>query len=163
MDEPALLSCHICSPSWTEEALKPAEPKWLLVCYRFQRLLRTRVCSLVIFQVSSGGEPFATVLLLADERLLTVVRAHVNLEPLQHVEALPAALRAAPEHPVVPWRGENPTRKSWVSAGLTYRGFKQDIHRCQSSVQFRPNLLCRCEKLSDAVAVRASGYLCVLR
>lgn len=103
MDAPGLLSRHICSPVCIEEALKPAEPKWLLV-YRFQQLLRTRVCSLVVFQVPSGGEPFATVLLLADERLLAVVRAHVNLEPLQHVEALPAALGAAPEHPVVPWR-----------------------------------------------------------
>lgn len=62
------------------------------------------MCPSVIFQVSSRGEPLAAVLLLADERLLAVVRAHVNLEPLQHVEALPAALGAAPEHPVVPWR-----------------------------------------------------------
>ena len=56
----------------------------------------------VVLQVSSGGELLATVLLLADERLLAVVSPHVNLQPLQHVEALPAALRAAPEHSVVP-------------------------------------------------------------
>lgn len=118
MDEPALLSRHVCSPFCTEEALKPAGPKWpLYVCCRSQRLLPTRVCPLVVFQVSGGGEPFATVFLLADERLLAVVRAHVNLEPLQHVEALPAALGPAPEHPVVPWRPENPT---WKSSSRTF-------------------------------------------
>lgn len=60
------------------------------------------MCAAVILQVSGGGELLATVLLLADERLLAVVSAHVNLQPLQHVEALPAALGATPEHPVVP-------------------------------------------------------------
>lgn len=56
----------------------------------------------VVLQVPRRGELLAAVLLLADERLLTVVGPHVNLQPLQHVEALPAALGAAPEHPVVP-------------------------------------------------------------
>lgn len=80
----------------------------------------------MIFQVSGGGEPFATVLLLADERLLAVVRAHVNLEPLQHVEALPAALGAAPEHPVVPFRRENPTKVSvWIDVRRLQAGRSQ--------------------------------------
>ena len=65
------------------------------------------MCAAVILQVSSGGELLATVLLLADERLLAVVSAHVNLQPLQHVEALPAALGTTPEHPVVPWGANN--------------------------------------------------------
>lgn len=168
MDEPALLSRHVCSTFCTEEALKPAEPKWLLVCYRFQRLLRTCVRPLVIFQVSGGGEPFATVLLLADERLVAVVRAHVNLEPLQHVEALPAALGAAPEHPVVPWRRENPTRKSWRLLDwcieTSSRTFT-DVRGQSSCVGVKSNtmLIIGGGKVSDAVAVRASGYLCVLR
>lgn len=68
------------------------------------------MCATVILQVSSGGELLAAVLLLADERLLAVVSAHVNLQPLQHVEALPAALSATPEHPVVPWRPQNQTQ-----------------------------------------------------
>lgn len=64
----------------------------------------TCVYASVVLQVSSCGELLATVLLLADEGLLAVVSPHVNLEPLQHVEALPAALCAAPEHSVVPAR-----------------------------------------------------------
>lgn len=64
--------------------------------------LPTCVYAPVVLQVSSCGELFATVLLLADKRLLAVVSPHVNLQPLQHVEALPAALCAAPEHSVVP-------------------------------------------------------------
>lgn len=64
--------------------------------------LLTCVYAPVVLQVSSGGELLATVLLLADKRLLAVVSPHVNLQPLQHVEALPAALCAAPEHSVVP-------------------------------------------------------------
>lgn len=64
------------------------------------------MCAPVVLQVSSRGELLATVLLLADEGLLAVVSPHVNLQPLEHVEALSAALRAAPEHAVVPgWRG----------------------------------------------------------
>lgn len=70
----------------------------------------TCVRAAVILQVASGGELLATVLLLADERLLAVVSAHVNLQPLKHVKALPAALGATPEHPVVPWRRENQTQ-----------------------------------------------------
>lgn len=163
MDEPALLSRHICSSVCTGEALKPAEPKWLLVCYRFQRLLRTRVCPLVIFQVSSGGEPFATVLLLADERLLAVVCAHVNLEPLQHVEALPAALGPAPEHPVVPWRRENPTRKSrcldWCMETLS-RTFTDVRAVCSSGQTSCVGVKRSRTRLACA---RVSGYLCVLR
>lgn len=56
----------------------------------------------VVLQVSSCGELLATVLLLADEWLLTIVSSHVNLQPLQHIEALPAALGTASEHSVVP-------------------------------------------------------------
>lgn len=97
MEEPALLSRHICSPVRTEEALNQ-QP--------FIAFLRTCVCASVILQVSGGGELLATVLLLADERLLAVVSAHVDLQPLQHVEALPAALGATPEHSVIPWRRE---------------------------------------------------------
>lgn len=70
----------------------------------------TCVGAAVVLQVSSRGELLATVLLLAGERLLAVVGAHVHLQPLQHVEALPAAFGAAPEHPVVPWRGREKQR-----------------------------------------------------
>lgn len=110
-----------------------------------QLLLRTRVCPLMIFQVSSGGEPFATVFLLADERLLAVVRAHVNLEPLQHVEALPAALGPAPEHPVVPWRREQ------GNVGVC----RIDVWRLQAGHSQKPEQL--------AVPAKWRGYLCVLR
>lgn len=68
-------------------------------------LFSTCVYAPVVLQVSGSGELLATVLLLADERLLAVVSPHVNLQPLQHVEALPAALRSAPEHSVVPCGG----------------------------------------------------------
>ncbi len=71
----------------------------------------TCVYASVVLQISSSGELLATVLLLADERLLAVVRPHVNLQPLQHVEALPAALCAAPEHSVVPGSRDNQTSK----------------------------------------------------
>lgn len=56
----------------------------------------------VVLQVPRRGELLAAVLLCADEGLLAVVGPHVNLQPLQHVEALAAALGAAPEHAVVP-------------------------------------------------------------
>lgn len=56
----------------------------------------------VVLQVPRRGELLAAVLLRADEGLLAVVGPHVNLQPLQHVEALAAALGAAPEHAVVP-------------------------------------------------------------
>lgn len=102
MEEPAPLSRHICG----EEApmrrrqngsvwgSSPPTPP--------PGLSPTCVCAAVILQVPGGGELLAAVLLLAGERLLAVVSAHVDLQPLQHVEALPAALGAAPEHPVVP-------------------------------------------------------------
>lgn len=63
----------------------------------------TCVYASVVLQVSGRGELLATVLLLADEGLLAVVSPHVNLQPLQHVETLPTALCAAPEHSVIPW------------------------------------------------------------
>lgn len=56
----------------------------------------------VVLQVSRRGELLATVLFLADERLLAIVNPHVNLQPLQHVEALATALRNAAEFSVVP-------------------------------------------------------------
>lgn len=76
-------------------------------------LLPTCVYASVVLQVSSSGELLATVLLLADEGFLAVVGPHVNLQPLQHVETLPAALRAAPEHSVVPGSRDNQTNKPW--------------------------------------------------
>lgn len=140
MEEPMLLSRHICCPFCTKEAQNPAESKWLRVGCRFQRPWRTRVCPSVIFQVPSGGELLAAVPLLADEWLLSVVRAHVNLQPLQHVEALPAAFCAAPEHPVVPWRRESQTKTIWCVLAWC---LELDIHRCQSSGKVSPNLLFR--------------------
>lgn len=65
----------------------------------------------VVLQVSSSGKLLATVLLFADEGLLAVVSPHVNLQPLQHVETLPAALGAAPEHSVIPGSQDNQTNK----------------------------------------------------
>lgn len=56
----------------------------------------------MVLQVPRRGELLPAVLLFADEGLLSVVGPHVDLQPLQHVEALPAALGAAPEHAVVP-------------------------------------------------------------
>lgn len=119
MEAPALLTLHISSLDCTKEALnEQSQMAW--VSYYFQRvwaftrrylLLLTCVYASVVLQVSGGGELLATVLLLADEGLLAVVRPHVNLQPLQHVEALPAALRAAPEHSVVPGSRDNQTNK----------------------------------------------------
>ena len=68
------------------------------------------MCAPVVLQVSSRCELLAAVLLLADEGFLAVVSPHVNLQPLEHVEALAAALRAAPEHAVVPGRRGNQTK-----------------------------------------------------
>lgn len=65
-------------------------------------LALTCVYASVVLQVSCGGELLAAVLLLADEGLLAVVSPHVNLQPLQHVEALPAAFCPAPEHSIIP-------------------------------------------------------------
>lgn len=62
----------------------------------------TCVYPAVVLQVPRRGELLAAVLLRADEGLLAVVGPHVNLQPLQHVEALAAALGAAAEHAVVP-------------------------------------------------------------
>lgn len=59
----------------------------------------------VVLQVPRRGELLAAVLLRADEGLLAVVGPHVDLQPLQHVEALAAALGAAAEHAVVPAEG----------------------------------------------------------
>lgn len=58
--------------------------------------------SAVVLQVPCRGELLAAVLLRADEGLLAVVGPHVDLQPLQHVEALAAALGAAPKHAVIP-------------------------------------------------------------
>lgn len=60
------------------------------------------MCASVVLQVSGGGELLATVVLLADEGLLAVVSPHVNLQPLQHVEALPTTFCAASERAVIP-------------------------------------------------------------
>lgn len=80
----------------------------------------TCVYAPVVLQVSSRGEFLATVLLLAGEGLLSVVRPHVNLQPLQHVETLPTALRAAPEHPVVPWEPRKTNNVSVIPAQMLY-------------------------------------------
>lgn len=72
----------------------------------------------VVLQVSCRGELLATVLLLADERLLAVVNPHVNLQPLQHVEALATALRDAAELSVVPG-GPKANKRGSVSAVCT--------------------------------------------
>lgn len=81
----------------------------------------TCVCSLVVLQVSSSGELLATVLLFADEGLLAVVSPHVNLQPLQNVETLPAAFGAAPEHPIVPGRGGAENKNvNCVDCGQSY-------------------------------------------
>lgn len=99
---------HWGSAEWSESSgLRRLLPPMCL-CYS---PVPTCMNAPVVLQVSSGGELLATVLLLADERLLAVVSPHVNLQPLQHVEALPAALRAAPEHSVVPWRRDNQTEE----------------------------------------------------
>lgn len=71
----------------------------------------TCVNTSVVLQVSCSGKLLATVLLLADEGLLAVVSPHVNLQPLQHIEALPAALCAAPVHSVIPGSRDNQTNK----------------------------------------------------
>lgn len=65
----------------------------------------------VVLQVSSSGKLLATVLLFADEGLLAVVSPHVNLQPLQHIETLPAALGDAPEHSVIPGGQDNQRNK----------------------------------------------------
>lgn len=62
---------------------------------------QTSVCALVVLEVAGGGELLAAALLRAYEGLLAVVRAHVHLQPLQHVKALAAALGAAAERPVI--------------------------------------------------------------
>ena len=55
----------------------------------------------VVLEVSGGGELLATVLLLADEGLVSVVGPHVDLESLQHVEALPTALRSTAKRTII--------------------------------------------------------------
>lgn len=67
-----------------------------------QKRLLPCVDAPVVLEVPGGGELLPTVLLFADEWLVSVVRPHVNLEPLQDVEALSTALSPAPEHAVVP-------------------------------------------------------------
>ncbi len=62
----------------------------------------TGVCASVVLQVSGGGELLAAVLLAADEGFLSVVSPHVNLQPLQNIEALPTTLSATAERTVVP-------------------------------------------------------------
>lgn len=42
----------------------------------------TSVCAFVVFQITSSGKLFATVLLVTDEGLLTVVCPHVDLQSL---------------------------------------------------------------------------------
>lgn len=71
------------------------------VSFTQERLL-PGVDAAMVLEVSCGGELLATVLLFADEGLVSVVRPHVDLQPLQDVEALPAAFGAAAEHTVVP-------------------------------------------------------------
>lgn len=116
MEAPVLLTLQISSPDCTKEALNEQSQMarvgycvGAFICGYL--LLPTCVYASVVLQVSSGGELLATILLFADEGLLAVVSPHVNLQPLQHVEALPAALRAAPEHSVVPGSRNNQTNK----------------------------------------------------
>lgn len=88
------------------------------------------MCAPVVLQVSSRGELLATVLLLADEGLLAVVSPHVNLQPLEHVEALAAALRAAPEHAVVPgWRGNQTKKTQGLMCPVHFFFFVAAAHR----------------------------------
>ncbi|TNN64068.1 hypothetical protein EYF80_025686 [Liparis tanakae] len=89
--------------------------------------------------------PWPHLCVRAGEGLVAAVRPHVDLQPLQHVEALPAALGAAPEHSVVPgspdeqeqasewylrWAGQvnvrqqpsNEQRRSCLASGRLLRG-----------------------------------------
>lgn len=112
MAAPVLLTLQISSLDCTKEALNE-QRQMARVSYCFQRVSGSLTCvyASVVLQVSSRGELLATVFLLADEGLLSVVSPHVNLQPLQHEKTLPAALCAAPEHSVVPARRDNRTDK----------------------------------------------------
>lgn len=103
-----LLTLQISILGCTKEALNEQSPMArVMYCYQCA-VAWTRGCpptcvyTLVVLQVSRRGELLAAVLFLADERLLAIVNPHVNLQPLQHVEALAAALRDATELSVVP-------------------------------------------------------------
>lgn len=122
MEALVLLTLQISSPDCTKEALNENGLSHLFVpvCLGFcwcTFCLPTCVYAPVVLQVSGRGELLATVLLLADKRLLAVVRPHVNLQPLQHIEALPAALCATPEHSVVPDKVRQPNKQGSVAAG----------------------------------------------
>lgn len=114
-----LLTLQISSINSAKEALNEQSQMALVIASRTFGLLNagvrpafpTCVCASVVLQVSSSGEPLATVRLLANEGLLAVVSPHVNLQPLQHVETLPAAFCAAPEHPVIPASRDKMTNK----------------------------------------------------
>lgn len=82
-------------------------------------LLQTCVDAPVVLQVSSSSELLATVLLLADEGLFTVVSPHVNLKPLQHVETLSAAFGAAPEHAVIP-KSQERSKQTGLSRSVLF-------------------------------------------
>lgn len=120
MEARFLLTLQTSSPDCTKEALnEQSQMAWVSSCS--QQVLGfihrcvlaspspTCVYASVVLQVSGRGKLLATVFLLADEGLLAVVRPHVDLQPLQHVEALPTALCTAPEHAVIPGSRENQT------------------------------------------------------
>lgn len=88
----------------------------------------------VVLQVPRRGELLAAVLLSADEGLLAVVDPHVNLQPLQHVEALAAALGAAPEHPVVPAERRDVCEPFTAVAAQTTLNFAAEMRKTRIGV-----------------------------
>lgn len=61
----------------------------------------TRMCAFVVLQITSGSKLLATVFLITDEGLLTVVCPHVDLKSLQYIKALSTALSATAESSVI--------------------------------------------------------------
>lgn len=62
----------------------------------------TSMCAFVVLQITSGGKFLATVLLITDEGLLTIMCSHVDLKSLQYIKALPTAFSATAECSVIP-------------------------------------------------------------
>lgn len=62
----------------------------------------TSMCAFVVLQITSSGKLLATVLLVTDEGLLTIVCPHVDLQSLKYIKALPTALSATAESAVIP-------------------------------------------------------------
>lgn len=85
------------------------------------------MCTFVVLQITSSGKLLATVLLVTDKWLLTVVRPHVHLQSLQHIKAFPAAFSTAAECTVISFKKNTHMKLYFKVVAPSHKGLTKTL------------------------------------